>query len=90
MIIHKNGIKTMNHIDNLACVSKPKNGHITGGRTRRTQQVINLDTGKIYQGTRQAGKALHISRQTVSEYCNGRVKKPMYNLMWGERRYAAE
>ncbi len=90
MIIHKNGIKTMNHIGNLACVSKPKNGHITGGRTRRTQQVINLDTGKIYQGTRQAGKALHISRQTVSEYCNGRVKKPMYNLMWGERRYAAE
>ena len=36
----------------------------------------------FYKGTREAGKALHISRQTVSDYCNGKVKKPMFKIRW--------
>ena len=90
LIVHKNGIKTMNNIDNLMCVNKKNNGAMTGGRTRMTQTIIDKDTGKVYQGTRAAGRALHISRQTVSEYCNGRVKNPMFNLMWGEKKYIAD
>ena len=90
LIIHKNGIKTMNNLDNLICVDKKKNGIMTGGRTRIAQTIVDKDTGKTYQGTRAAGKALHISRQTVSEYCNGRVKNPMFNLSWGEKKYAVE
>ena len=86
-IIHKNGIKTMNGIDNLACVPLERLGSLTGGKTRITQTVVDLDSGKTYIGTRAAGKMLHISRQTVSDYCNNKVKKPMYNLMWGEKRY---
>ncbi len=89
-ISHKNGIKTMNNIDNLICVKRKNLGSLTGGRTRMASTVIDRDTGKIYRGTRQAGKSLHISRQTVSDYCNKRVKKPMFNLEWGDKRYAVD
>ena len=89
-IIHKNGIKSMNNIDNLICAKREKAGSETGGRTRMAQEVIDLNTGRIYQGTRMAGKMLHISRQTVSDYCNNKIKKPMFNLAWGEKRYAVD
>lgn len=35
-----------------------------------------------YRSTREAAEKLHISRQTVSDYCNMKVKKPMFDLSW--------
>ena len=37
---------------------------------------------KIFNGTRDAASQLFISRQTVSDYCNRKVAKPMYKLYW--------
>ena len=39
---------------------------------------------KIFKGTREAADKLIISRQTVSDYCNGKVEKPMYKLYWAD------
>lgn len=39
---------------------------------------------KVFQGTRDAAKQLFISKQTVSDYCNKKVAKPMYELYWAK------
>lgn len=39
---------------------------------------------KVFKGTRDAADKLFISRQTVSDYCNKRVKNPMYKLYWAD------
>lgn len=47
-----------------------------------TLSIVDMENKCFYKGTREAGKALHISRQTVSDYCNGKVKKPMFKIRW--------
>ena len=52
--------------------------------------IYDMENKCFYKGTREAGKALHISRQTVSDYCNGKVKKPMFKIRFAKsRRYRA-
>lgn len=43
-----------------------------------------LTTKKIYKGTREAAKDLNINRQSVCDYCNRKVKNPIYRLKWLE------
>ena len=86
IVVHKNGCITMNDIYNLELITPEEAGKRYGGKTRLTRRVINKDNGKVYTGTRQAGEALNISRQTVSDYCNNKIKKPMYNLKWAKER----
>lgn len=58
------------------------------GTISKVKSIILLDEyGNIketFNGTRQAGKHLNISRQTVSDYCNNKVKKKMCNIVWAD------
>lgn len=83
-VFHKNGLQFDNHFRNLDILTRQevskKTGHIS-----RSQSVVLIKNGEIkkwYRSGRVAGKELFISYQTVSDYCNGKVKNKMYNLMW--------
>ncbi|WP_373124755.1 HNH endonuclease [Blautia producta] len=81
-VIHRNKVFTDNALVNLKVISCEELGILYGGRTTMRRLVYCYDNQCIYKGTREAAAALHISRQTVSDYCNNRVKKPMFRLRW--------
>ena len=81
-IVHRNMVQSDNAAVNLKAVSRNELGVLYGGRTRMRKLVYDIEKNCFYKGTREAGKALNIRRQTVSDYCNGKVKKPMYKLRW--------
>lgn len=81
-IVHRNMVQSDNAAVNLKAVSRNELGVLYGGRTRMRKLVYDIEKNCFYKGTREAGKALNISRQTVSDYCNGKVKKPMFKLRW--------
>lgn len=81
MVVHKNGAATMNDLYNLELITQKESGQRYGHMSKR-RKIINLNTGKIYRGTRDAAAKLYISRQTVSDYCNGKIEKPAYRLAW--------
>lgn len=83
-VVKKDGTRTNLDIDNLVLMTSEEIGKRFGGRTTTRRLVIDNRTGKVYRGTRAAADALHISRQTVSAYCNGNIKKPMLDLDWCE------
>lgn len=82
---HKNGIISDNRLSNLEILTRSEAGRKTGWQSRR-QAVVMLDKDgtieKVFNGTRDAASQLFISRQTVSDYCNKKVEKPMYKLYW--------
>lgn len=81
-VVHRNRVVSDNNLVNLKLVTRKELGTLFGGRTSTRKLIYCADNKKIYKGTREAAKDLHISRQTVSDYCNNRVKKPMYRLRW--------
>lgn len=74
-VIHRNGCSTMNDIGNLELVKKNQ-CHRHKPKMPSTMKIINLKTGRIYKGTRQASDKLGHSRQLVRDLCRG--KKPLY------------
>ena len=49
---------------------------------------VEIVDGKIVRkwgSVRQASKDLYLTRQTITNYCNGKTKKKQYGLEWGER-----
>lgn len=82
VVVHRNKVFTDNALVNLKLVDRRMLGSLYGGRTAARRLIYCYDNKCIYKGTREAAKALHISRQTVSDYCNNRVKKPMFRLRW--------
>lgn len=81
---HKNGSIFDNFYRNLKIVSGTKLGKMTGhiSRSKRVVLVENNEITKTWRSTRVASKDLYICRQTISDYCNKKVQKPMFNLMW--------
>ena len=81
---HKNGIEFDNHYQNLEVISLKRLGKLTGhiSRSQRVVLIEKQEIVKTWRSSREAAKDLFISYQTVSDYCNGKVKKPMYKLMW--------
>lgn len=84
IVLHKNKLENDNYYKNLIVVDKKyagmKTGHLAGARA-----VVEVKDGEIvrrWRSGRQAEKELFISRQTVSDYCNNKVKRKMFNLMW--------
>lgn len=45
--------------------------HIIGGNNPSAKQVINLDTGEIFETLSEASKKYNISRQMIGKVCNG-------------------
>ena len=74
---HKNGNYDENHIQNIAYISRQELGKLTGGRSRR-QAVAKIDANgeivEIYSSAREAARKNYMSRQTVTDRCNGACK----------------
>lgn len=70
-------------LDNLNIVQK--NEYYKGRTTSKNAKVGLFENNELvqsYPSTRKAGSALFLSRQTICDYCNNKVKKPIYDLRW--------
>lgn len=78
VLFHVNQCKSDNYVGNLKWTSRRALGKATGAKSRR-QSVVKLNAdGSIldfYSSARAAGRANHMSYQTVLDYCNGQIKK---------------
>lgn len=83
-VYHKNHLSFDNFYRNLEILSPKELGKRTGhiATSKRVVEVKNNEIIRTWRSSRKASKELFISRQTVSDYCNKKVKKPMFNLMW--------
>ncbi len=88
-VYHINCHKDDNRYQNLEIVSLKKLGKLTGhiSKSKRVVMIKNNDIVKMWSSARQAAKELYISYQTVNDYCNDKVQRPMYNLMWEENYF---
>lgn len=83
-VYHKNKLEFDNYYRNLEVISLEELGKKTG-HLSKSQRVVEIKGNEIirqWTSARKASKDLFISCQTVTDYCNKKVKKPMYNLMW--------
>ena len=83
-VYHKNKLEFDNYYKNLIVMSRSelnkKVGHLS-----RSKRVVEVKDGEIvreWRSSRKAAKCLFVSHQTVNDYCNKKVKNPMFNLMW--------
>ena len=83
-VYHKNKLEFDNYYKNLIILSLEELGKRTGyiSRSKRVVEVKDNEIVRSWRSSRQASKELYISRQTVGDYCNNKVFKKMYNLMW--------
>lgn len=87
VVVHVNGIILDNRLENLKIMKKKETGKITGALAKQ-KTILLMENGEIkqiFKGTREAEKKLFISRQTVSDYCNDKVKHKMYDLIWADK-----
>lgn len=73
-----------NYYKNLEVICLRELGKRTG-HISKSQRVVEVKDNEIirdWPSARKAAKDLFISYQTVMDYCNKKVKKPMYSLMW--------
>ena len=85
-VYHKNKLENDNNWRNLEVVSLKELGKRTG-HISKSQRVVEVKDNEIirdWSSARKAAKDLYVSYQTVMDYCNKKVKKPMFNLMWEE------
>lgn len=83
-VYHKNKNESDNYYRNLEIVTLKELGKRTG-HISKSQRVVEVKDDEIirdWPSARKAAKDLYISYQTVMDYCNNKVKKPMFNLMW--------
>lgn len=87
-VYHKNKMEWDNYYRNLRVVSLQELGKLTGhlSKSRRVVEIRNDEIIRSWPSARKAAKELYVSYQTVMDYCNKKVKKPMFNLMW-EKNY---
>lgn len=76
---HKNGDLNDNAAHNIGFTTPKKLGKMTGAQSRR-KPVVKIDRSgevvAIYSSARAAGRANHMSYQTVLDRCNGKIKNP--------------
>jgi len=83
-VYHKNKVESDNYYRNLEVIGLRELGKRTG-HISKSQRVVEVKGDEIirdWPSARKAAKDLFISYQTVMDYCNKKVKKPMYYLMW--------
>lgn len=77
-------------LENIQVLSVHDMSVLTGRiKRRKAKPVGQYEKGRMvrkWDSARDAAKDLYVSRQTVSDYCNLKVKKPMYDLRWLEGR----
>lgn len=84
VVYHKNKLEFDNFVRNLKIISREELGKKTGhiSNCRRVVEIKNNEIIREWRSARRAAKELYVSYQTVSDYCNNKVTKPIYNLMW--------
>lgn len=85
VIARKTKILSENNLLNLKLISRKQNGIETGSRSRSKGVVLLDSNGEIidsWSSARKAAKELYVSYQTVSDICNKKVKKKLFNLRW--------
>lgn len=80
---HKDNCYFNNDLVNLEALPLDELGKKTGFRSRR-RLIYDMDNQCFYKGTREAAMKLGTNRQTISNYCNKKVKKPMFNIRWAK------
>ncbi len=83
-VYHKNKLENDNYYGNLEILSLRELGKRTG-HISKSQRVVEIKDNEIvrdWPSARKTAKDLFCSYQTVIDYCNNKVKKPMFNLMW--------
>lgn len=94
VVIHKNGLHTDCTVGNIEICSRKEVGR-RFGRLSSSRPVAKVDPdGKVvefYPSARAAGRANHMSYQTVLDRCNGKVKRPFAldgtTYIWDEGVY---
>ena len=73
VILHKDGnIKNL-QVNNLLLIPKEQYAKVTGPKSR-SQSVGLYESGVL--------KRKYCSYQTIMDYCNKKVKKPMFDVRW--------
>lgn len=85
-VYHKNKVEFDNYYKNLEIINLKELGKRTGhiSKSQRVVEIKNNEIIRDWSSARKAAKDLFVSYQTVMDYCNKKVKKPMFNLMWEE------
>ena len=77
VLYHKNGVKLDNAIGNISWISRSKLAKKTGAESRR-KPVIKKDKNAeiidFYSSARDAARHNFMSRQTITDRCNGKCK----------------
>lgn len=68
---HKNEIKSDNNINNLEWCSKDYNLHYGTRSKRKQKKVLCVDTGKMFDSLKEAGKILNLYPQNICRVCKG-------------------
>jgi hypothetical protein len=70
--------------DNLKWVSASQYGKMTGhlSKSKPVKVIDKYKNVKEYRSVRQCAKELGVSYQTILDYLNKKVKKPMFNVKW--------
>jgi hypothetical protein len=75
---HKNGMQSENHINNIAYIPRQELGKLTG-YSSRNKIVVKLDSCgqdvEYYRSAREAAKKNFLSRQAITDRCNGKTKR---------------
>ena len=71
---HKNGCQTENHLNNIAYITRRELGKLTGSASGR-RSVVKIDPNgeivDVYSSAREAARQNYLSRQAVTDRCNG-------------------
>lgn len=79
-IVHKGG-KYNDAIYNLEAVPIREHAHRTGMRGN-AHKVADLDKRKVYSSATEASRRLICCKNTVLKICNGKSRKPLFNIGW--------
>lgn len=84
-VYHLNGAKSINDVHNLALANAKQIGIESSRFNVHRKLVRDKKTRKIYKGTREAAKALGVSKTTISDICSGKRKSLRFDLEYFDR-----
>lgn len=95
---HKDGNLGNNALYNIGFITRKELGRMSGSKTVNTRPVAMIDPyGEVvawYDSARKAGKANHMSYQTVLDRLNNKVKNPFeltgYSFTWEPENYRSD
>lgn len=83
-VVHRNRYQGDNALINLQLLTFEQLGLHHRGRTSKRRLIYDIDNNVFYKGCREAAAHLHISKQTVCDYCNRKIQKPVVNIRWAK------